>query len=371
MIVLGIVRIASGDGAKISELPLWNMSGFGGAYASIIYAGMSHHSLPSIVSPIRDKARVMSLLGADYASVTVAYLVLAYSAVFAYGNVTADKCASHPGPPCKLQPLYTFNFASLHQRWLSDYLLLFPIFTLCSTFPIILITLRNNLKTLFLHVYPDSELAREVHRADAEAEARRNGGAVFDDDRHNAPPRSRRTRVRLFLMRHAFALVALSPPLVIAMFTRHVDVLVSITGAVAGMFIQFVIPAMLVHYGRRNPRLRAAYAHLIGGAEVRPLFGSASVGGRRSRTRGRKEEEYNEEAAAEAEDEEEDEVEQVLRRSDVSSSDADSGVGMVDASTRNPYISPFASQKWIWAIAVWSCSAFVIISYNLIRKVAK
>ena len=50
---------------------------------------MCHHSLPSIVTPMASKRRVLSLVAADYAFIAVLYLLLCGTAVMAFGGVNA------------------------------------------------------------------------------------------------------------------------------------------------------------------------------------------------------------------------------------------------------------------------------------------
>lgn len=79
------------------------------------------------------------------------------------------------------------------------FLLLFPVFTLSTNFPIIAITLRNNLKGLFL---------RETRR------------------------------YSFFTSRCLFPLLAIIPPTIVGLVTSNVEFLVGITGAYAGSIIQ-------------------------------------------------------------------------------------------------------------------------------------
>lgn len=98
--------------------------------------------------------------------------------------------------------------------FLNYFLPLFPVFTLSTNFPIIAITLCNNLKTLF--------------RVD-------HGGI-----------RS------FFTKRMLFPLMAIIPPIAIAFLTENVEVLVGIVGSYAGASIQYIIPALLVFYARQK-----------------------------------------------------------------------------------------------------------------------
>ena len=109
--------------------------------------------------------------------------------------------------------------------FLRYFLALFPVLTLSSSFPIITVTLRNNLKSLF---------------------GRENDTGLFS---------------RLF-----FPVLAMAPPVTLAAFTDDLETLVGITGrwihtsimwwnnlnfSYAGAFIQYVIPVALVYCSRR------------------------------------------------------------------------------------------------------------------------
>ena len=76
----------------------------------------------------------------DYVLILAFYLLLAFTGIFAFEEIN---------------DLYTLNFQPKPgEPWylatIHYFLSLFPVFTLSTNFPIIAITLRNNLKTLFL-----------------------------------------------------------------------------------------------------------------------------------------------------------------------------------------------------------------------------
>ena len=92
------------------------------------------------VTPISRKRHINAFVGADYIIVLSFYLLLAFTGIFAFAEVN---------------DLYTLNFQpEADEQWymkvIHYFLSLFPVFTLSTNFPIIAITLRNNLKTLFL-----------------------------------------------------------------------------------------------------------------------------------------------------------------------------------------------------------------------------
>jgi amino acid permease len=58
MIILSIIFIAQGNGANIENVSWFRFDGLAGLFGTSIYAFMCHHSLPGIVSPIKNKVRI-------------------------------------------------------------------------------------------------------------------------------------------------------------------------------------------------------------------------------------------------------------------------------------------------------------------------
>ena len=153
-----------------------------------------------------------------YACIMVFYLLLSYTGVFAFGN--------------ELNDFYTLNFlpdddardtASPFMLVLGYYLSLFPVFTISASFPIIGITLRNNLKSLYYF------LSKTEPPSTTAAAASRN-----------------------YFISLGLPLITLLPPMAIALVTHDLQLLVGITGSYAGVAIQYVIPSCLVYFGRRE-----------------------------------------------------------------------------------------------------------------------
>ncbi|XP_053670389.1 transmembrane protein 104 homolog [Anopheles nili] len=171
-----------------------------------IYSFMCHHSLPSLLTPIANKSRLKTLVSLDYVMIGGFYLALALTGIFAFTDI---------------KDLYTLNFVpSADQtngllKAIEYFLALFPVFTLSASFPIVAITLRNNLQTLFMDA--------------AQLET------------HN-----------FFLRRIFFPLLAILPPLVVCYFTESVSNLVGFTGCYAGTGIQYLIPVALVLSARQT-----------------------------------------------------------------------------------------------------------------------
>ena len=120
-----------------------------------------------------------------------------------------------------------------------DYFLpLFPVFTLSTNFPIIAITLQNNLKTVF----------------------------TTTESLQSSP---------FFTRRLLYPLMAILPPFIISFATEDLEVLVGVVGSYAGACIQYVFPTLLVYYSRKkiysmcptlvsnNTRLISPFSHKL------------------------------------------------------------------------------------------------------------
>lgn len=173
-------------------------------FGACIYSFMCHHSLPSLVAPIRQKERLKVALGMDYVGIAFFYLLLALTGAFAFRN---------------LQDLYTLNFvpegANVALKMVEYFLALFPVFTLSASYPIIGITLRNNLQILLRDLIPLSGTSSWWRRA-------------------------------------LFPVLAVLPPLLVTLNTENINGLVRFTGSYAGAGIQYLIPVALIYAGRRK-----------------------------------------------------------------------------------------------------------------------
>lgn len=208
MIVLVTIRLSEGKGRGHPKLA--TIENVPNLFGVCVYSFMCHHSLPSMVTPINKKNKLFSLIGADYILILFFYCLLSFTGIFAFD---------------KIEDLYTLNFqptscsnsdSITNIVFIQYFLALFPVFTLSSNFPIIGITLRNNLKSLF-------------HRE------KRPYPWIVD--------------------RIVFPLLTIFPPVFIALATNSLEFLVGVTGSYAGSLIQYVIPAALVYYSRKETNL--------------------------------------------------------------------------------------------------------------------
>lgn len=101
-----------------------------------VFAFMCHHSLPSVILPLTDKRKTLQVVLVDYV------IVLLYNSIIVFSAVLNK-------PASAISQLYTLNFSEHSVAVLAKFLSLYPVFTLSSSFPLICITLRNNLMALF------------------------------------------------------------------------------------------------------------------------------------------------------------------------------------------------------------------------------
>ncbi|CAG9830517.1 unnamed protein product [Diabrotica balteata] len=171
---------------------------------STVYSFMCHHSLPSLLVPIQNKDKIFKKVSCDFVAICSFYLLLALTGAFAFAT---------------LNDLYSLNFiysndSDLFRKIIGFFLVIFPLFPMSTSFPIIAITLQGNLKNLILN---------------------RN-----------------RPRATVVLDRLIFPTIAIAPPVIVALCTHNIKYLVEITGTYAGVIVQYVIPTILVVYARRQ-----------------------------------------------------------------------------------------------------------------------
>lgn len=227
MIVLCAMALGQGKGQGHPALAV--PTGLPNLFGVCVYSFMCHHSLPSLVTPWREKRHLFPLLAADYMLILGFYTLLSFTGIFTFPE---------------LHDMYTLDFQpnsdtgnSIIPRIpvLQYFLSLFPVFTLSTNFPIIAITLRNNLRSLFLRDESASSQLGSKSRSSTQ------GGTP--------PPQSRK---QVLVERFIFPLLALLPPVAIALATESVEFLVGFTGSYAGAFIQYIIPVALVHRARKQ-----------------------------------------------------------------------------------------------------------------------
>ena len=163
---------------------------------------MCQHSIPSLIRPLAaaDWHRVPQILLCCFLAVLSFYLLLGLTAMYRFDGETL----------AKTQGLYTLAFGGCGLPSVSLFLEFFPIFVLTSSYPVIGITLRNNLRALL-----------------------------------DVPALSPWQEYLLYPS------LAILPPFLLALQTHNVEGLVAYTGSYAGAAVQYLVPAALVHRSRQ------------------------------------------------------------------------------------------------------------------------
>ncbi|CAB4037123.1 Transmembrane 104 [Paramuricea clavata] len=180
MIVLALIRLGQRKGSGKPSVA--DFSGIPDLFGASVYSFMCQHSLPSLITPLKNKKYVTSILFMDVGVALLFYSLLSFTAVFTFSE-------------SQIEDVYTLSFKHITSSGISTFLALYPVFALSASFPIISITLRENLKSLF------------------QKDGREFSWAVE---------------------KIVFPLFAVLPPIVIALSTTNVEMLVSLTGSYAG-----------------------------------------------------------------------------------------------------------------------------------------
>uniref|UniRef100_A0A8L8KLS5 Aa_trans domain-containing protein n=1 Tax=Heligmosomoides polygyrus TaxID=6339 RepID=A0A8L8KLS5_HELPZ len=203
MIFLASAQMAANGAATIP--PAANIHGFGSLFGVAVYAFMCHHSLPSLITPMSSKSGVFTKLSFVYLLVLTFYFTLSLTGSFAFAHV---------------QDVYTLNF--LHDDLTSvfyfvcdHFLALFPVFTLTTNYPIVGITLINNVRVVRDMITPE--------RASSEEES-----LLEDEGEHD--PRIRRNTRSDQPYDALIPIVVLGLPTIISLLTDDVLLLATVTG---------------------------------------------------------------------------------------------------------------------------------------------
>jgi len=135
MVILATMRMISPT-KEHGNSPVANFVAVPQLIGASIYAFMCHHSIPSVISPIKNKNKILLKVAANFLFIYVLYMCLCMTGIFAFP---------------KVDELYTINFTpsqttGLFYKLIDSILVLFPVLTISISFPVITITLRNNLR---------------------------------------------------------------------------------------------------------------------------------------------------------------------------------------------------------------------------------
>ena len=204
--------------ANISELPY--------LFGIVTYMYKCHHCLPGVITPMKLKNRIFVKLLLTYILLLAFPLLLSYIAVFWISTN-------------ELRDIYTLNFFTPLVKdvpigkkvlaVLGYFIALYPVFSVSAIVPIDSVVLKENLKALSRLVLKTYWLKKKYFK--------------FIVDRLTLPT------------------LAVLLPLVISFATTNIEALLSITGGVLGVWIQYFVTTMLLCTGKYiiTKRLKVEY----------------------------------------------------------------------------------------------------------------
>uniref|UniRef100_A0A3Q0KT71 Aa_trans domain-containing protein n=1 Tax=Schistosoma mansoni TaxID=6183 RepID=A0A3Q0KT71_SCHMA len=197
----------------IPKPPAFQPQNIPSLFGVCVYVFMCHHSIPGIVTPVRNKSKILCRIFIPVFITVLSFnLLLSTTAIIAFNHI---------------EDIYTLNFLPNNEfidisqipytlaLVIGYFLCLFPVFALTSSFPIVGTSLLGNIFSLC------------------------NFFSVFKSDQAQK------------ILKYILPFVVLLPPLGISLITHNVGYLTGFTGAIFGSGIQYIIPALLVFKARR------------------------------------------------------------------------------------------------------------------------
>ncbi|KFD48234.1 hypothetical protein M514_10877 [Trichuris suis] len=231
---------------QLSGLVPARMDQFTNLFGTSIYSFMCHHSLPGIVTPMKTKRNIYHLTAVVYCLVLLFYLAVSLTGVMAFRHV---------------EDVYVLNFFQLRvedPRWnvlgavVRYFLVLYPVFTISSNYPIIGITLRRNIDILLFPTNPSKKEPTARYGLTTEVDVASSQELLVGSNANEVASFQQQTKI-LHVLRSVFLpLLVVTVPLSVALFTDDVEVLISATGSYAGVGIQYIVPTWLAWKVRRS-----------------------------------------------------------------------------------------------------------------------
>ena len=208
MLVMGYRANPLPPVAGFTELPA--------LFGIITYSFKSQHSLPGLITPMKRKQRILFMLFTALIIILGLQSLMSFTAVF---WLSFDE----------LQDLYTLNFFipfsmsyPIDIKVLSIigyYIMVYPVFAVGPIIPVEGIIMRENLKALIRMIFKKKWIEIKP--------------LMFTVDHILLP------------------LIAVTVPLALALATVNIDLLLSITGGVFGVWVQYLISTALMFAGKR------------------------------------------------------------------------------------------------------------------------
>jgi len=210
------------------DIPLFKPSGLPSVFGNTAFTFMIHHSIPGLIYPLYNQQSSAKTVRSVYVTAYTLYALQGFLALWAFGDATWADCENWPSHPCEIQGLFNTNFSSADLQWAAKFIVLYPV-TVVSVFPLVSITLRNNLK------------------------AACGAAQTVGLDRQNL----------------LFTALTVCPPYIVAFFTKNVQIVLKYVGCYFGLSLMFLVPSLMVVNARGHG--------FADGLALRSRFGSKAA----------------------------------------------------------------------------------------------
>ncbi|KRX01663.1 hypothetical protein PPERSA_03747 [Pseudocohnilembus persalinus] len=187
------------------KYPYVNYSGFGSFFSNTVLAFALHHSIPSMLTPVRPEKKIKNVYQSAFAISFGVFTIMPILAVLAFG----DDLVSETG-------LKFFNYDFQQSEPLVFYISSFYMFLNITAFPVLTITTRNNLMKLIVPM----QVPEQSHEI---------------------------TRYTLL-----FTILIVTPIFLIAYSVQNIQIVLDLIGGIFGVILITLIPSLLIIKGRKQ-----------------------------------------------------------------------------------------------------------------------
>jgi len=221
----GTIYYLDVDGVSKHE-PVWDWKvqkdSLATVFGNTVFVFIYHHSIPGIMYPVRPQSKLSNMFLIANIIGAIALLLegqLAFMAFSGLPNECNDPSGTHF--PCRVDKLFNENFQDI--PIIGPICQFYPMLNV-SAVPILTITLRNN----FMQVIPVKRWIKNMGCCKI----------LLDDHKRS--------------VKGIWSIIFSLPVLVIVMFVKNPQVLLTYTGGICGTFILFLFPIALVHFARQS-----------------------------------------------------------------------------------------------------------------------
>lgn len=216
------------------HIPMMNWNGFGVMFTTAIFSQLFQHSVPGLIRPLskENKKFIPTIFKAALISTALLYIATGTICVLYFGNNLNQSVnlnfvgfawgVTVPANPSAMNLAHYWSVKAL-----AMIVVLFPALDTLSVFPLIAITLGNNLNAAFPHIHFFTSNSDSLHS---------HQNQPHDSESNHWTPTQRK--------RIMWRLIAAIPPILCSLSIRHLVISLQIAG-LCGILVALVFPALL------------------------------------------------------------------------------------------------------------------------------